>query len=453
MRTTTSNRTRVYLPHYSERLGWSIALGFIAFLGAAHILIRTSTYGIGDFHGEAGAYIYDAQALANGKIFESESLALLRQPPVFATVLSIYRLLGVEVSEIAKYVNVVSFGLIVLVTGTLLHRFVRFPLVVIGAAMTIMISYPLVRISSQLLSETFFILVTLLALLRLGIFLEQPGKRSGFWVLIVFSALAVLTRWMGITVIFTGMLLILTRRGPPSRTKWKQSTIYSVASLLPVALWITRNWIVNSNLPHSATPCLSDQSFGTSLTRLGDNLHLWLFVQNDLGWLDICLWTAAALAGFEVTKALTTRSMSSSEERVATFQKIGTSLDTKERPVLPFTAFAIVYIVVLFLVAPYTSCSPPDEPRYLLPIYVPIVITAAVWLERFLLKTYQTSGILVRKSPDNWSIDYHKSFGPIAIIRWIIMGLVLIIYASHIVRNLNVYVDVLITYDPYGYQF
>ena len=434
---------------------WSIALGVVAFLGSAHILIRTSTYRI-DYHTDPGVYIADAKALANGKIFEENIIegVLVWFPPFYAIVLSIYRLLGVEASDVGRYVNTVCFGLIILVAGHWLHRFVRFRLVMVGAAVVIAVSYPLVRVSSQLFSEPLFILMTLLALINMEYFLSHKKAKSGFRLLTIFSALAFLTRYIGITLIFTGALFILIRRGPPLRVKWKQAAFYSVMSSLPTALWMTRNWFVIGSLTareqgYTAT----GQSLWNSLIQFGDESRLWILTSQDLGWLDICLWVAVALAGFEVARSLAARSMPASKTKTALLQKIGNSLNAKERPVLPFAAFATIYLVALLVIAPYTAGEPPTAPRYLLPIYVPAVITAAVLLERFLLSTYRNSGILVWKASDNWGLSYLKASGPMAATRWIIMGLLLTITLANIIHNLLLYIDILVVYDPRGYQF
>ena len=430
--------------------GWPIALGFIAFLGAAHILIRTFIYGV-EHHNDAGVYIFDAEVLATGKILESGGL--LWSPPLFAAVLSFYRLLGVEPSDVGRFFNIIGFGLIILVVGHWLHRTLKLRIVVICAVISIAISYPLVRISSQLLSEILFILMILFALIRLEYFLSERKIKSDFWMLILFSALALLTRWMGVTVVLTGALLILISRGTSANIKWKQTAIYSVASSLPAVLWMLRNWIVNGTLTSREVECVTKQSLWDSLRQFGDQLHLWVFVRHSLGWLDVCLWAMVALAGFEAAKALTNRSISASERKNTFFQKVGSLLDTKKQPVMPIAAFAVVYLVALFIVAPYTTCEPPTAPRYILPIYVPATMTAAVWLERFLSNTYQDSGISVWKSSDNWGINYLKSSGPMMAIRWITMGLIFIIFLASIFRNIVLYIDILTTYNPRGYQF
>lgn len=435
-------------PHF----GWSIALGVVAFLGAGHILIRTSLYRV-DYHTDPGTYVADAKALAAGKIFEgniSEGV-LAWWPPFYPLVLSLYRLLGVEAVDIGRYVNIASFGLIILVAGHWVYRFVRFRLVVAMMAITIAVSYPLVRTSSQLFSETLFILLSLLALTCMGSFLSRRKMKSEFWLSTIFSSLALLTRYIGITVIFTGALLLLTHRG--LRIRWKQAALYSVASSLPTALWITRNQIVNGTLTARQRSCMTDQPLWDTLTQFGDQLHLWIFVREDFGWLDICLWVAIALVGFQTTKASLPWQCQSPMRRSALFRKVGNSLTQKEQPVLPFATFAIVYTVILFIVAPYTTCEPPTTARYLLPVYVPVAITAAILLERSILKTYQSSGVSIYMLRNNWGISYDKSSGPMATVKWIIIGLILTIILVSIVRNIYIYIYILITYDPYRYQF
>ena len=331
-----------------------------------------------------------------------------------------------------------------------MYRSTRFRLVMIGTAVAIAVSYPLVRVSSQLFSESLFILMALLALINIEVFLNNREMKFRFWLSIIFSALAFLTRYIGVTAIFTGALLILINRGHPLRFNWKQAAFYGVVSSLPTALWMTRNWFVIESLTARGVRFSgTGQSLWDTLTQFGDQSRLWITASLDLGWLDICLCVAVALAVFEAVHP----SLPASETKIALLQKIGNSLDMKERPVLPFVTFTIVYLVVLFVIAPYTAGEPPANIRYLLPIYVPAVMSAAVWLEWFLLKTYRNSGVSVWKNSDSWGLSYNKTSGPLATTRWIIMGLILTIILTNITRNIALYIEVLTTYDPYGYQF
>ena len=423
--------------------GLSIALGFVALIGAAHVLIRTDMYGIPMF-GDTLVYTHFAETFAAGDGFEGR---LIQWPPLLSTVLGFFGSLGVEPTESGRYLNIISLGLIILVAGHWLHRYVKCRFLVIGAAVTIMISYPLTRTSSYVLTETLFILITLLALVNIESFLSGRRIKSGLLLPIFFSALAPLTRWLGVTVIFTGVILILTRRDYPTTVRWKHAAFYGTVSLVPLAFWLTRNRMVSGTLTGPRRDMGSDQSYGDSLSQLGEVLHWWTFARQGPGWLGICLWAAAALMALEALRFLISRRTS-----VAAFQKIEGSDGPRERPILPFAVFAIVYFSVLFLLLPYTTIEGINN-RYLSPVYLPTIIVIAIWLDRFILMTYQTSGISVWKSLDGCGIRYNKASGPMAVTRWVLIGSILSIALANNIRNIQLYIDVLITYDPYNYLF
>ena len=439
----------------------SACFGFVAFLGAAHVLIRTSRYDPMDTN-DAGIYTYYAEMLAAGR-WDDEYLKdyMAIWPPFFPAVLAFFRLFGIEPSIAGRYLNIVCIGLTVMVAGHWLHRFTRFRLVAIGATVTIVLSYPLARVFSYVLTEPLLILTTLLALVRIESFLSDKTSKLKLLLAIIFSALAPLSRWMGFTVIITGALLILMHRGSPARLNWRHAAFYSAASSLPVALWMTRSWLASGTLtgprgmggawtsagPGPSLSYGSGQSLGDSLSQIGEYSSQWVFVRQDPGWLGICLGVAIALIVFETIKALV-----SARNPMAFFKKIDSSSDTKKRPALAFATFTIVYLVALVIVAPYTT-DEPISTRHLAITYVPLAIAIVIWLDRFLLATYRSSGISAYKNQDGWGIRYNKAFGSIAATKWILIGLILIIVWTANIRNIVLYVDVLVTYDPLRYHF
>ena len=151
--------------------GLSIALGFVAFIGAAHVLIRTAKYGMLPL-GDAYIYTRFAGTLVAGEGFEG---GLVMWPPLLPVVMAFFRLFGVGPYDAGRIVNIISIGLIVLVVGHLLHHHVRYRPIVIGALVTIIVSYPLARVSSYAMTETLFILITLLALVQMESFLNGRG--------------------------------------------------------------------------------------------------------------------------------------------------------------------------------------------------------------------------------------------------------------------------------------
>lgn len=425
--------------------GLPIALGFVAFVGAAHILIRTTVYRVVPL-GDAPIYTHFAETLAAGEGFEG---GLVTWPPLLSVVMALFRLFGVETFDAGRIVNIISHGLIVLVVGHWLHHHIRYRLIVIGATMTIIVSYPLARVSSYAQTETLFILITLLALVQMESFLNGRRDKSVFLFAIGLSALVPLLRWIGVTVIFAGVLLILTSRRFSVRASLKYAAIYGVASLLPVGLWLTRNWIVSGTLT-GARDYAAGQTLWDSLTQVRGLVYLWTFVQKEPGWLAICLWIAGALIVLQAIAFLITR-----RNRVTVFremwkERMSSSEDAKARPAFPFAAFTIVYLIVLMMAMPY-QLEHGIINRYLAPVYVPSAVVAAVWLDRFLLATYRNSGISVWKNSEEWGVSYNRVSGPIAVAKWIIVGLVFAVILANNIRNITLYMDVLINYHAFKY--
>lgn len=321
----------------------------------------------------------------------------------------------------------------------------------IGATATIVVSYPLARESSYVLTEILFILITLLALIQIETFLSVRRTKSIFLFTVFLSALAPLLRWVGVTLIFTGVILILTSRRFSMHARLKYAAIYGVASLLPVGLWLTRNWIASGTLT-GVRDEVAGQTWWDSLTQIGDLVYLWTFVRKEPGWLAICLWTAGALIVLQVITFLITR-----RNRVTVFremwkERMSSSEDAKARPAFPFAAFTVVYLVSLMAAMPY-QLEHEILNRYLAPVYVPSAVVAAVWLDRFLLATYRNSGISVWRSSDEWGISYTRASGPIAVTKWVIIGLIFAIILANNIRNITLYIDILINYDAYKYLF
>ena len=426
--------------------GLSIVLVLVAFLGAAHVLIRTAVYGIEhriEHHYDARVYMEYAESLAAGDGFlrelKFEKDYLLQWPPLFPVVLAFFRLPGIELAEAGRYLNAISFGLIILIAGHWLYGHIRSRLIVAGASVVVMISYPLPRISSHILTETLFILATLLALVQIESFLSGRTAKNGFLLSILFSALAPLIRWIGVTVIFTGILLILTRQGTPARVRWKHAAFYGAASLLPLALWLTRNQTLSGTLTGPREDIGTGQSLWDTLSQFGDILYKWTFVLQGPGWLGVCLWAVAALIVLKAAILFTSRRTT----------VVGSDNSTV-RSAFPFAAFAIVYSVALIVVTPY-GIGQYLENRYLSPVYVPVVMAVAVWLDRFMLTAYQSSGISVWKSLNGWEIRYDKASGPIAVMKWLFIGLILNIFLANSIRNILSYIDVIVAYNPLKY--
>ncbi len=429
------------LVRHRSNLVLSLVIVFVAFLGAAHILIRTSRYGI-IISPDSLVYSRYAESIVSGDWSEGG----LIWAPFLSMVLAFFRLFGVDPSDAGRFLNVIGFGLIILMAGHWLSRYVKFRLIVVCTAVAVMVSNPITAVSTYLLSDTLFILLTMLALVQMESYLSGRTVKSGFVLSIVFSAMVTLTRWLGVTVIFTGVILILTRRGSPTRIRCGYAVLYGIVSSVPLMLWLTRNWIISRTIFGERSALQSRQSVWDGLSQTGEVLHGYIFLYQKPGWLGICLWAAAVLIVLEAVKLFISR-----RSPVITLTKSQSPDDSNARTALPFVAFAIIYYVTLILIAPHTV-SDGVTSRYLSPIYVPVLVTVALLLDRLLMMTYRHSGFLAWKNSDGWGLSYNRSFGPIAVTKWAIIGFIFAVFLGNFARNMTRWLDLMTTYNLAEYH-
>ena len=350
-------------------------------------------------------YISMAESLAAGDGLRSPGRAWsVYFPPFYSMVMAFFRWFGMEPADSGRLVNAASFGLTILVSGLWLRRRLRSRPLVLAAVVSVMTSYTLSSVASFLMSESLFILLALLALMRLESFLNL---RSGRWSLaasIVFAALAALTRYMGVTVICTGALVILMRRGTPVYARSKLAAAYLAVASIPLAAFLARNWMVLGTLTGKRDALATGQSLSDSLgqisTVLGKGVLLGLpaLVSDDFRNLLGAAAGLAILGAAAIFIAL--------HARAAATRPFGV------RPDLPFGLFALVYLAALLAAVPFTVSQGIGH-RYLSPVYAPLVFVAAFAVDGFLRRGAAEGG-----RPIGWS-PFKRALGLLVLIGWL----------------------------------
>lgn len=350
-------------PFHEKDFLLSLTLVSVAFLGAAHVLIRSFNQGPNlDRELDSLIYLSVADSLVVGDgitTFSGHSSALW--PPFYSITIAFAGLLRIDSVYAGLLVNAVAFGLVILWTGIWLRQHTGSQLLALGAAVVVMSSYTLTWLSSNVLSEPLFICFTLLALAQLGRFRESKNYRQSAIVWsAVFAALAAVTRYMGITIILTAIILILICTQLPLARRLKYVVVYCGISITPLTLWMIRNWLIighpigNRSASGSRTITLTD-----ILRQTGDVFDLWLFSETSPGWLGVLL---IAVGGFMVIGMI----------RIGMFRQL-----RNLGPALPFALFIVVYLTVFTIIFPFASWSIVHD-RYISPVYVPIVGVIAV---------------------------------------------------------------------------
>ena len=221
-------------------------IALLAALGAAHILVRTSTYGAA-LGNDAFNYLSAAESLAAGEgLLSPGGGQMTLYAPFFSMAMAFLSLFGIEPVDGGRFLNATAFGLLILVSGLYLSRRLESRLLALGVAVAVMASLPLSHVASTLMSEPLFILFTLLALMPLESFLN---RRSGTPApALVLSAVAALTRYIGVTLIISAVLMLLSRRNAPVRERLKHALVFGAISSLPLAMAMARNQLASGTL-------------------------------------------------------------------------------------------------------------------------------------------------------------------------------------------------------------
>jgi hypothetical protein len=213
----------------------------LAVIGAWMALMITSLYGPG-VSADATKYLSVAENLRLGHgFFDHTGRPLLWWPPLYPLALAGLRLLtGLDVVQAGGYLNIALFAVNIFLHGALIHfAFPHKPFYYYAGALIAATSDTAIRIHANISSEPLFVTFSLIFLFACVEYLKTGSRRSLGW-MIAMSALACLQRYLGASLIAAGVLIILHRYR--ARETWltgmRESVIYSVLSILPIAAWI-----------------------------------------------------------------------------------------------------------------------------------------------------------------------------------------------------------------------
>ena len=350
----------------------------LAGLGTAHILARTATEGA-VIEGGAVYFLSTASNFLAGEGWRDFSGApLTGWPPLFPLLLAALDGIGIDPVAGGRWVHAAIFGWIIWAAGLYLHSNIRSWLLVLTATAIIAASLPLAHSASHLLTEPLFVLLTLLALIQLAAFLNR-GARTSLWWAAVLTALAALTRYPGMVLIGVGVLLLLGRRTPPLAARLKDAIVFGVVASVPLAGVLMHNRAVSGTLTGPSFG--SGQSLSDGLSQIVEVFRTWVVPPNTPDEVAYLLWLAVGLVGLAgaavVLGVPRMRSNSHKQDPEAAPPSVGLG------PALPFGGFAVAYLVLMIAVVPFAVGQAIDS-RYLLPIYVPLLLAAILLLDRFL---------------------------------------------------------------------
>ena len=344
--------------------GLTLAIVAIALLGAGLALAREAVHGTA-LHLDSVEYIGTARSLLAGDGFvRLDGNVYDAWAPLYPLLLAAASFGAFDPLDVAGPLNVIAFGLTICVVGHWMRRRLASRYLVVWACLAVALAVPLTRVASAALSEAPFILLATLALFHAGEFLRD-GKRPALTWAVVFTALACLTRYLGLPLIPAIALLLFARGGGPLRVRARLALGWALAAIVPIALWMLRNVAVTGNpaggrvpgpsLPEVARRGIEDMSRWWVIEPLGRPGDAALALTGAL----LIVLALIALIGF--------RRQPRAPDWFGTAHLLA--------------VYAVAY--VLFFWASSSVVRAGGSLRYYLPAYVPLIVMAAVACDRF----------------------------------------------------------------------
>ncbi len=363
---------------------FTMLLAALSALGVALVMAREITYGVA-LDIDAIHYLAGARNLLAGEGYSDMSGSpVTGWPPLYSLLLATASLGAWDPLDVAGPVNAAVFGLTIFVVGRYLRQRLASRFLVVWACLAVTLSVPLADLASWAMTDPLFILLTTLALVRIDQFLTD-GKTSSLVWAAVFSALAWLTRNMGVVLPVLVGLLLLFQPGAPLIRRAGRIAVFSLIAALPTALWVVQSYLLAGDIIY-ATVDYHSLDFDLSimlLEALGYLYQSWLYLDQDMA-----LWPSfeflPAASALLLVVALLSAPVGWIFARISHERHI--TLLTGAHYV--FGGFAVVYFVLLIMALSLGFAHSTIKPRYILPLYIPLLVAAVVALDRLLVPVH-----------------------------------------------------------------
>jgi hypothetical protein len=224
----------------------------------------------------------------------------------------------------------------------------------------VVLSGPLLLVSKMLWSEPLFILLTVLFLWRIHACLRSPTL--GRLILAgVLAALAAVTRYIGVTVVMTGCILLLLSSRATFRRRITAYFIFGTISVIPLTVWLIRNWLIAGVLTGNRSP--SDMTLLENVSLAGEQLASFFLPWRMVYAIPGTLWFVVIVVAWAAATAF------------VAYRQQRRGEPWQSSPAVCATVFAAVYLAFLIASAMRVAFDPLNW-RLLSPLYAPAILVS-----------------------------------------------------------------------------
>lgn len=340
---------KIYRPETS--MFWLCPLLFS--LWASWQVYQTTVWGAG-LSSDSVSYLDGAR-----KIVENGNLNGLGShwPPLYFILIALSGLVTSELLVALRWLQIVTLFANVLVFAYVLRKSTNGALVSVLVGLLVFVTSPSVlHIHTMAWSEASFCLFSLLGFHFLADYLEHNSSLGGLIFSALFVGLAFITRYVGMTLVLTGMIALVIFTDGDKKKRIASNLIFCFVSSFPMLLWMGRNLLV-SNEATSRQVIFHPVSMEKIKTGI-KVLQGWLFIPGNY-WLLL----PAVLVLLSVLYLI-------SRKQVA-------GIRLNRMPEICFI-FVFTYISFLLFSISFLDAQTPLDTRILFPVYVFFVLGVVV---------------------------------------------------------------------------
>lgn len=348
------------LQHHSDALLASVAAALFIFYFTRHSGIGISP--------DSVMYRSTAENIrAHFSFHDFNNLPLVDFPVGYPAFLALIAFLsGSSVLAVAPVVNALLFAGVIIITSYIIDGFRKTSPWYKPLFLSVLACSPaLLEVYSMLWSETLFIFWVMLFIVLSKSWLQHHRMRT-VWAMTLVAALAVVTRYAGITLVATGVFMLLFDGELNIKNKIRSLVVFIPGSLFLFTLNLIRNHLVAGSLTGVREKAL--RSFAANYQGMAVAIGEWIpFVHGHATASVIVLTAVLLLALTAVIYRLLQQQFYSGYE-------------------LPVNTFLLVYLGFMLFISSVSRFEELSS-RLLSPGYILFFLVASAWLINFIRTT------------------------------------------------------------------
>jgi hypothetical protein len=342
---------------------WAAGLAVVATI-AALVATRNGP----DLGPDGVTYVSAARNLVDGNGFSDfTGEALTNFPPGYPALLAVGELVSIDAVSVARVLNALTFGAIVLLAFLLIRRHVASTWLVIGATALVSFSVELLVAVDFVSTDPLFCALTLGFILVMEDVQASPRRVALVAAAAVLVWAAFLMRYAASALLIAGVIVVLLASARDGfRAAFARAISFAALASIVPGLWVLRNATSSSPDPLGVRVETDDTPWSI-LKHLGGAAKHLVFPDQRNAVAIVVVLVAGVVVGLMAWKCRS--------ELLSRLSRRAVSL-------LPASTFIVVYIAFICLSRKFAGAG--IEPRLLLPAWLPAIAVGAVIVEDLL---------------------------------------------------------------------